>query len=71
MKRFLVVVVLALAVATARPALAQQPAATTAPQASTAKPWDRLALFIPAALIIGAGTLVVRRRFRERGWTAE
>ena len=71
MRRILVVVVLALAVATARPAIAQQPAATTTPQASNAKPWDRLAIFIPAALVIGAGAVVVRRRFRERGWTSE
>jgi hypothetical protein len=69
MKRFAAVVVLTVALLLARPASSQQPVPTDAPAAHESKPWVRLALFIPASFALGAGTVFVRRRLRERGWS--
>jgi hypothetical protein len=74
MKKLLVAVLVACALALTAPALAlTAPAlAQTTPAPATAqvshRPWWRLAIFVPASLLGGAGVVVARRAARDRGW---
>ena len=66
------------AAASAQAPPADAPAETLSPEVvdesaaedeGDARPWWRLAIFVPLSALLGAGVVLGRRAARERGWT--
>ena len=73
MRRLLVVLVIAGACLLGGAAAAKEPPGPTAAPATPAhtRPWARLAIFIPASVVIGGAAIFGYRAATARGWIGE